>query len=110
MDKKTHINHGKIKYHEALAYSAERNNDYAEAHRQLQQAEFYKREKHAPNVLHKRTRRETDGDVGEGKQGARHSGRNRKDNIVSQNQSAEVEITAKDKNKKKRLQPRYKAN
>jgi len=37
------MSEGKIKFHEALAYKAERNGDYAEAHTQWQMAEYYKR-------------------------------------------------------------------
>jgi len=37
------VSEGKIKFHEALAYKAERNGDYAEAHTQWQMAEYYKR-------------------------------------------------------------------
>lgn len=37
------MSEGKIKFHEALGYKAERDGDYAEMHTQFQQAEYYKR-------------------------------------------------------------------
>lgn len=82
------MNIGKIKYHEALGYAAERNNDHAEAHRNFQQAEYYKREKTTSHVLHRGTRRKTERALGDQDEGAGHSKGNRKEHIISEDKGA----------------------
>lgn len=91
------MKHPKIAYHEALAYKAERENDHAEAHRNWQQAEYYKREKITSHVLHRGTRRKTERTLGNQDEGAGHSKRDGKVHKQRADESAPDRMSTQDR-------------